>query len=408
MIKAYKVELDPTEEQKHIFNQWIGTCRYLYNLFLARKQEVYKQGGNLKSGAFDTWVTKEYIPNTPNTEWIKELPSTARNWIIRDCAEVAYKKFFDGKGKVGFPKFKKKKDMDTSVYFKRSNDYGKKKSVDKVDTMTCERHRIKLAKVGWVRIKRKGYAPDTKGKPYVMKGEPYIKSGVLSYKAGRYYIALTVEQQEVHYPTPTNEGIGIDLGIKDFAICSNGTTFKNINKTQRVKKLEKSLKRQQRRLSRKDKMNKKKGENFQRCNIKKQVLKIQKINQTLTNIRDYYVSQTVAEIVKTKPSYVTIEDLNVIGMMKNKHLSKAIAQQKFSDFRTKLVDKCKTHKIEVRLVDRWFPSSKTCSRCGAIKKDLKLSDRTYKCECCGLVIDRDYNASINLKNATVFTHPKDR
>ena len=189
--------------------------------------------------------------------------------------------------------------------------------------------------------------------------------------------------------------IGIDLGIKDLAICSDGNTYKNINKTAKVKKLEKKLKREQRKLSRKFE-NKKKGGTTQGKNIQKQREKVQKIHRQLANIRDNYIKTTVSEIVKTKPSYITIEDLNVKGMMKNRHLSKAVQQQKFYDFRKILTEKCKENNIELRVVDRWFPSSKICNCCGCVKKDLKLSDRIYKCEC-GNVIDRDFQASLNLE-----------
>ena len=201
---------------------------------------------------------------------------------------------------------------------------------------------------------------------------------------------------------PTNEGIGIDLGIKDFAICSNGVKFKNVNKTSTVKKVEKKLKREQRKLSRKYESlkirNKKEKGEATHQNIQKQVSKVQKLHQRLTNIRTDYINKTVSSIVKQKPSYITIEDLNVSGMMKNKHLSKVVAGQKFFEFRTKLTTKCKENNIELRIVDRFYPSSKTCSSCGEIKKDLKLKDRVYKCNC-GLTIDRDLNASMNLKNA---------
>ncbi|WP_139627630.1 RNA-guided endonuclease InsQ/TnpB family protein, partial [Clostridioides difficile] len=199
------------------------------------------------------------------------------------------------------------------------------------------------------------------------------------------------------------EGIGIDLGIKDFAICSNGSKFKNINKTSTVKKVEKKLKREQRKLSRKYESLKVRNKNIKegvatRQNIQKQIVKVQKIHQRLANIRTDYINKTVFQVIEQKPSYITIEDLNVTGMMKNKHLSKAISSQKFFEFRTKLTAKCKQNNIELRVVDRWYPSSKTCSQCGEVNNGLKLKDRVYKCEC-GLSIDRDLNASINLKNA---------
>ena len=259
---------------------------------------------------------------------------------------------------------------------------------DAKSTIWCERHRIKIPTLGWVRLKEKGYIPTT-------KSGLVIKSGTVSEKAGRYYVSVLIEVPNVRVKQPPNPGIGIDLGIKDLAICSDGNTYSNINKTQEIKRLEKKLKREQRSLSRMYE-NKKKGESAQK-NIQKQKRKIQKLYHRLDNIRTDYINKTIAEIVKTKPSYIAIEDLNVSGMMKNRHLSKAISQQKLYDFRVKLIYKCHQKGIELRLVDRWYPSSKICNCCGKIKKNLKLSDRVYKCEC-GYVEDRDYNASLNLRD----------
>ena len=258
---------------------------------------------------------------------------------------------------------------------------------------TLERHRVKIPTLGWMRLKEFGYIP-TGSK---------VTSGTVSQKADRYYVSILVEEDiQVDCLKPHAEGIGVDLGLKDFATYSNGTVKKNINKTSRVKKLEKKLRREQRRLSRKYESLKKlkkieKGE-ATRQNIQKQITKVQKLHQRLSNIRTDYIDKTVYGLVKQKPSFITIEDLNVRGMMKNKHLARAVQQQKFHEFRTKLVSKASIHGIEIRVVDRWYPSSKTCSACAALKKDLKLSDRTYRCAC-GLVIDRDLNASINLANA---------
>ena len=298
-------------------------------------------------------------------------------------ADGAFRKFFNGKAK--FPRFKKKKKQTVKAYFPKNN---------KTD-WTIERHRVKIPTLGWVRLKEYGYVP--------LNAKVY--SGTVSQQADRYYVSILVEEENDINNSSYSEGIGIDLGLKEFAIISNGTTYKNINKTAKVKKLEKKLIREQCSLSRKyeslkKQKNKKEGE-ATRQNIQKQVLKVQKIYRRLYNIRTDYINKIVAEIVKTKPEYVTIEDLNVSGMIKNKHLSKAIASQKFSEFRTKLISKCKNNDIEVRLVDRFYPSSKLCNKCGKIKKDLKLSDRVYKCEC-GYIEDRDLNASFNLRDAKTY------
>jgi putative transposase len=225
-------------------------------------------------------------------------------------------------------------------------------------------------------------------------------------KAGRYYVSVLVEIPDVKTANNTKEGVGIDLGLKDFAIVSNGKTYKNINKSAKLKKLEKQLKREQRCLSRKYESLKKRSkqgkEKAARQNIQKQILRVQKLHHRIDNIRTDYINKTVNEIVKTKPSYITMEDLNISGMMKNKHLSKSVASQKFYEFRTKLKAKCDENGIELRVVDRFYPSSKMCHCCGSIKKDLKLSDRVYKCQC-GYVEDRDYNASLNLRDAVTYT-----
>lgn len=212
-------------------------------------------------------------------------------------------------------------------------------------------------------------------------------------------MSVIVEVPNTKITINSNNGIGIDLGLKDFAIVSDGRTYKNINKSVKIKKLEKKLRREQRCLSRKYE-NFKKGESAQK-NIQKQKLKVQKLHHKLGNIRTDYINKSIAEIVKTKPSHITIEDLNVSGMMKNRHLSKAIASQKFYEFRTKLKAKCDQNGIELRVVDKWFPSSKICHCCGAIKKDLKLSDRIYRCNC-GYIEDRDLNAALNLRDALTY------
>ena len=263
----------------------------------------------------------------------------------------------------------------------------------------CERHRIKIPTLGWMQLKEKGYIP-TNPNTHI------IKSGTISYKAGRYYISVLVEQEEIPKPQLDDFGIGIDLGIKDFAICSNGKIYKNINKSSQIRKLEKKLKREQRSLSRKYENYKKLNKNMKgeatRHNIQKQMLKVQKLHQRLANIRTDYINKVISELVKTKPKWITIEDLNVSGMMKNRHLSKAIAQQKFFEFRTKLLAKCNEYGIELRIVDRFYPSSKTCHNCGCVKSDLRLSDRTYHCCECGYTEDRDYNASLNLRDCQTY------
>ncbi|WP_338844301.1 transposase [Clostridium perfringens] len=381
MKRAYKIEINPTDEQKSKIHQTIGVSRFIYNFYIARNKEIYEKEGKFVSGMdFSKWLNNEYIPNNQDKKWIKEVSSKATKQAIMN-GDKAFRDFF--KKAKGFPRFKKKKNQDVKAYFPKNN---------KTD-WTLERHRVKIPTLGWVRLKEFGYIPKNS----------VVKSGTVSQKADRYYVSILVEETYIKISNPNNEGLGIDLGIKEFAICSNGNKFKNINKTSTVKKIEKKLKREQRKLSRKYESLKIRNKNIKegratRQNIQKQVVKVQRLHQRLANIRTDYINKTVSSIIKQKPSYITIEDLAVSNMMKNKHLSKAIASQKFFEFKTKLMSKCKQNNIELRIVDRFYPSSKTCSNCGGIKKDLKLSDRIYKCDC-GFNIDRDLNASINLKNA---------
>ena len=382
MLKSFKTEINPTSEQKVKINKTIGTCRYIYNFYLSHNKTLYDKGEKFMSGkSFSVWINNEYIPNNPDKGWIKEVSSKSVKKSIED-GYIAFKRFF--KNQSGFPKFKKKGKSDVKMYFVKNNP----------KDCRCERHRIDIPTLGWVRLKEKGYIPTS-------KDGWVIKSGTVSIKAGRYYVSVLIEVPDTEIANNSNEGIGIDLGLKDFAIVSNGKTYKNINKSARLKKLEKQLHREQRCLSRKYE-NLKKGGVTQRANIQKQKLKVQKLHQKMENIRADYINKTIAEIVKTKPSYITIEDLNVKGMMKNRYLSKAVASQKFYEFRTKLKNKCDENGIELRVVDKMYPSSKLCHCCGAIKKDLKLSDRIYKCDC-GYMADRDYNASLNLRDAITYT-----
>ena len=381
MLKSFKTEINPTEEQKVKIRKTIGACRYIYNFYLAHNKELHDNGEKFMSGkSFSVWLNNEYLPKNPDKLWMKEVSSkSVKRSIENGC--VAFTRFF--KHQSAFPNFKKKGKSDVKMYFVKNNP----------KDCRCERHRMNIPSLGWVRMKEKGYVPTTKD-GYVMK------SGHVSIKADRYYVSVLIEIPNNKTADNSKEGIGIDLGLKDFAIVSNGKTYKNINKSAKVKKLEKQLIREQRSLSRKYE-NLKKGESTQRANIQKQKLKVQKLHHKIDDIRTDYINKTIAEMVKTKPSYITIEDLNVSGMMKNKHLSKAVASQKFYEFRTKLQAKCKENGIELRVVDRWYPSSKTCHCCGAIRKDLKLSDRIFECDC-GYIEDRDFNAALNLRDATTY------
>ena len=368
-MRAYKTEIKPSLHQKQLLSKTFGNCRYVYNQYLAHNQQAYKETGKFITG----YDFSKLINNSVETpKWLKETSSKATKQAIIQ-AETAFKRFFNNQS--GFPKFKKRGKSKDNAYF--------------VGTIKVQRHRIFIPTLKWVRLKEFGYIPN--------KG---IKSVTLSKAADRYYVSVLVDEAKPSHPKPINDGIGIDLGIKDFATLSNGEVYKNINKSPSVKKLEKKLKREQRIFSKKLLNKKQRGGTA--ANIQKQKLVIQKLHRRLYNIRTDYINKTVSSIVKQKPSFITLETLNIKGMVKNRHLSKAISQQKFYELKVKLTNKCRLHNIELREVGLFYPSSKLCSSCGNKKAKLSLSERIYKCSC-GLKVDRDLNASINLKNATGYT-----
>ena len=379
MYKTLRIELKLTDEQKTKVCQTIGTERFIYNEYIKYNQEQYKLGNKFVSAYdFSKYINNIYIPNNPDKKWIKNVSSKSVKQAMI-YGEIAFKRFF--KGLSSFPVFKKKGKNELGAYFVKNN---------KTD-FKFYRHKIKIPTLKFVRLKEYGYIPNNAD----------IKSGTITKVADRYFLSLVIEVKDTIKLINTNrEGLGIDLGIKDTAICSNGKIFKNINKTNKVKKLKKKLKREQRKMSRSIEYSKFKKIRLQELkNFNKKKLKVQKIFYKLSCIRNDYNNKIVNEITRTKLKYITIEDLKISNMMKNKHLSKAIQEQNFYSIRTKLINKCKERNIELRLVDTFYPSSKTCSCCGNVKKNLKLKDRIYKCDKCGLEIDRDYNASINLKNA---------
>ncbi|ACJ34569.1 RNA-guided endonuclease InsQ/TnpB family protein [Anoxybacillus flavithermus] len=380
MKKTYFVEIKPTTEQAIKINKTIGVCRYVYNFYISKNKEIYEQEKRFMSGyEFSKWLNN--VHTKQQDQWIKDVSTKAVKQSIMN-AEKAFKNFFQGKS--GFPRYKRKKDQDVKCYFPKNN---------KTD-WTVERHRMRIPTLGWVRLKEYGYIPK----------HAVVRSGTVSKKAGRYFASVLCEVEDVKPNVPLQStGIGIDLGIKSFAVCSDGRVFQNINYTQKVRKLKKKLRREQRSLSRKYEYLKKRGEESvtkRGANIDKNIFRVQKLHARLANIRLEYVKFVANEVVKTKPRYVVIENLNVKGMMKNRHLAKSIAEQCFYTFQTWLIHKCKKYGIEVRQVSRFYPSSKMCSCCGHMKKDLKLSDRVYVCDSCGHTMDRDLHAATSLLRAT--------
>lgn len=373
MILAKKVRLYPTKEQEKQLFKSVGTARFIYNWTLAKQEEKYnlknisKNGGKFIS---DNDLRKELtlLKKTEQYKWLNEVSNNVAKQAVKDSCN-AYKNFF--KGLTDKPRFKSRKRSTKSFY----NDNVKLKVKPKM---------VLIEKIGWIKINEQ-----------IPIGIKYTNPRI-SYDNKYWYLSVGIEKEEMNQDL-TDVSLGIDLGLKDLAVCSDRKIYKNINKTRVVKKLEKRLRRLQRKVSRKYENNKKGKEYVKTSNIIKLEKNIQLLHRKLGNIRKNYLHQTTTEIVKTKPFRVVIEDINVKGIMRNRHLSKAIAKQGFYEFRRMLEYKCKFNKIELIVADRFYPSSKTCSKCGNINKNLKLSDRVYDCKC-GLSMDRDLNASINLSN----------
>lgn len=395
LLKAFKTEIQPTRSQKEKIIQSIGICRFLYNAYIAYNRKLYHlyqrgirnehQNHFVSAYDFDKYVNHKLKKKFP---WLNQCGAKARKKILMN-AESAFNRFFAGK--TSFPRFKKKARQDVKLYFPRNNSGAWK----------IWRHKVMIPTLKQVRLKEFGYLP---------RGV-HIKNGYVSHEAGRFYVSVTAEIQETssykndaenshHSET---EGIGIDLGIKKLAFVSTGAMFQNINKTSKVKRLEKRLRREQRRLSRKYECNTKKGgKPAASANIEKKRLSVQKLYQRLKNIRMNHENQVIHVLVKQKPRFIAIEDLNIKGLMKNRHLAKSIRDERFYTFVLKLKRKAKIIGIELRMVNRYFPSSKRCHACGHIHRELKLRDRIYRCPVCGYTADRDFNAALNLRDTTEY------
>lgn len=397
LLKCYKTELNPTDEQKQKLLQAMGICRFLSNLYQAEIEMAYQNGQPYPSPSkFYAWINQVYLPAHPDHRWILDTHSKARKQALMD-KDAAYKKFFAGKAK--HPSFKKKGVDECSYYFVRN---------DKNSVLGTQRHRIQVPGLGWIRLKEKGYVPAS-------DSTHIVRSGRITLHDDRFYVSVLMELPEsVQNTSLHSAGLGIDLGIKDLAVCSNGMVFPNINKTGNIKKLKKQLRHAQRTLSRRNEALKRrtgckslkdalKKSGITHANIEKAKRKVAHLQARLAAIRNDYRRKVVSQIVKTKPSYLTIEHLNVKGMMKNRHLSRSIAQQGFYDLKRMLLEACRKLSIEVREVSQWYPSSKTCHHCGSVKTDLKLKDRVYQCFACGYTNDRDLNAALNLRDAVNYT-----
>ena len=363
MILSKKVRLYPSELQEKKLCQSVGTARFIYNWTLSKQEENYKNGEKFISDG----ILRKELTKIKETElnWLNEVSNNVAKQAVKDACN-AYKRFFNGLSDK--PRFKSRKKSKKSFYN------------DNIKLKVKENRLVNIEKIGWIKTNEQ-----------LPIGVKYSNPRI-SYDNKYWYISVGIEKEQIKEEL-TDVSLGIDLGLKILAICSDGTVFKN--KSNVVRKIEKRLKRLQKQVSRKYEKNKKGKEYVKTKNIIKLEKNIQQIHRRLANIRNNYLHETTTSIVKTKPYRVVIEDLNVKGMMKNKHLSDAIRKQGFYEFKRQLEYKCKFRGIKLVVADRFYPSSKTCSQCGKVKKDLKLKDRVYKCSC-GLSIDRDLNASINL------------
>lgn len=378
MILSYKTRLEPNNKQAQKFKQFAGAARYAYNWAIAKEKEAYELGNGFIG---EMELRRIFTRHKKEADWLYDISNDVTKQAIKD-AVTAFSNFFKGKAK--FPQFKTKKKSRPAFYqdvfkFKVTNTHIR---VEKIS----DSNKKNKQKINWIKVSEKRRIP-------LLANE--YKNSRITFDGIHWYASVGIEVADKPIE-PLNDGVGIDVGLKELAVCSDGHTYGNINRTDRVKRLEKAKRRKQRQISRKYEKNKDGNKYVKTNNIAKAELKLLKINHKLTDIRRNYIHQVANEIISRKPRFIVLEDLNVKDVMKNRHLSKAIQQQSLAEFAKILKYKAKQNNIEVICVDRFFPSSKTCSCCGAIKHDLKLKDRIFKCNNCGLVIDRDFNASLNL------------
>lgn len=385
MILSYKTRLEPNNKQARKFKQFAGAARYAYNWAIVKEKEAYELGNGFIS---ETELRRIFTKHKEENDWLYAISNDVTKQAIKD-AVVAFLNFF--RGNAEFPRFKTKKKSRPAFYqdvfkFKATNTHIR---VEKIS----DSNKKNKQKLNWVKVSEKGRIPS------LASG---YKNPRITFDGIHWFASVGIEVDDMPVE-PLSNGIGIDLGIKDLAICSNGHTYKNINKTDRIRHLEKQKRRKQREISRKYLMNKNGDKYVKTKNIVKAELALLKLNHKLTNIRKNNIHQVTNEIISRKPKFIVLENLNVKGMMKNKHLAKAIQQQNMAEFARILEYKAGQNNIEVIYVDRFYPSSKTCSCCGVVKHDLKLKDRIFKCNSCGSSIDRDLNASLNLYQYGVYT-----
>ncbi len=380
MLKTIRVMLIPNDKQRTRLFQFAGSARYAYNWALEQEKKTHDEGGKFLSN-YELRKRFTVYKNEPNNQWLYTIGNNVCKQAVKD-AVIAYEKFFSGLAE--HPKYKSRKRSKPSFY------------ADPVKIKFTATH-VKLESIAQSKKKNRQSANWFRLAEHerIPTNAKYSNPRV-SYDGLNWFLTVGIEIDTPEPITSTNDGIGIDLGVKDLAICSDGCVYRNINKTGRVRRLKKKQRRLQRKISRKYEKNKKGGSYQKTHNIVKSEKQLLRVTHKLTDIRTNYIQQVTTQIIKREPSFIVMEDLNVKGMMKNRHLARAVQEQKFAEFYRIMQYKCEWHGIKLITADRFYASSKTCSICGNIKKDLKLSDRTYHCGNCGAVIDRDMNASINL------------
>lgn len=372
IIKAYKTELDLNNKQKTFFNQCFGATRFVYNWGLAEWKRQYEAGE--KPSRYG--LCKQFNAEKDNfAPWIREIPYAVTEAAFEGLGK-AFDNFFrrvkNGDKQAGYPKFKKR-GMKSSARFRST---------------LVENNRVRITGVGWVRLKQVGYIP-------TVERERYTLYATVSERAGKYFISIQVEQPD-NFVTNREGVIGVDVGIKSLAVCSDGTVYEN---PKALRRYEARLKRIQRELSRR----KKGGSNY-----KKTKTKLARMHYKIDCIRTDALHNASTSIVSKLPEIIVTEDLNIAGMKKNHHLAKAVSDVSMSEFTRQINYKASWAGIEVIKADRFYPSSKTCSNCGYVKSWLSLNERVYKCDNCGFELDRDLNAAINLAalvNQKVETQP---
>lgn len=373
MIKGIKIRLYPTKAQEELMWKHIHASRFIYNYMLTLQNERYENGEKYLS-AFDMHKLLAPLKKQDEFTWLNDVSS---HMLCRSCADLscAFLRFFKKQSK--HPKFKNRKRAKSNFPARSESMYFKDGLAN-------------IEKVGKVKYKTDYELPQGRGFKY---GDARV-----SFKNGKWMLSFVIECEN-QVQELNDYSMGIDLGVKDLAVVSYGDdslAFHNINKSKTVRTLKRNIKLLQRKISRKYEQNKQ-GDKFVKTrNIERCAEKLRKMYARLSNIRKNYIHQTTHKLVSLLPKRVVMEDLGVQSMMKNRRLSSVITEQCFYEFVRQMKYKCEWNGIEFVQVDRFYPSSKTCSCCGNVKRDLRLSDRTYVCNECGFTVDRDLNAAINL------------